>query len=460
MLGGESVNKAGRMGKLGLDEPLSFKNPAGTSDDALNSLECCTKPRGASKISFASLRIQDIALILAFNLLLFAPALQDATGFSYTDESLTVLFCLAALVKSVRRSRAEGSFLLPQERASLILLVTVVCIGLLGNASTHIQTSVAPIFIDVFTCTKFVLMLLSTLVVFEDDVSLLKMVTVEAKLLIMVMAILAAVNLFSDIGMGTDPRYGLRASFMFVFPHPTYLCIAAVGLSLVFLVGTRANKWFIALSLLVVVSSLRTKGLAFVAVALFLIVFLGRHRRLTLVHVICAMALAVIIGWDQFVFHYQSGGFAREALTETGILIANQHVPLGTGFATFGSAVTAEPQYYSPLYYAYGLNSVHGLSPDNPSFLSDAFWPTVIGQFGWLGLACFVVCIVLLLRSTYSRSKGIAVLCGIAYLLISSTSESSFFNPSAVYLAFCIGMVAKSGSSGKPEKRFRKDPGR
>lgn len=457
MLDGESVNKAGRMGKLGHSEPLPFKDLARMSDGAPNSPECHTKPRDASKKSFASLRIADIALILAFNLLLFAPALQDATGFSYTDESLTVLFCLAALVKCVRKSRAEDAFLLPQERASLILLAAVVCIGLLGNASTHIQTSAVPILIDMFTCAKFVLMLISTLVVFEDDASLLRMAIVEAKLLIMVMAILAAVNLVTDIGMGIDPRYGLRASFMFVFPHPTYLCIAAVGLSLVFLLDAKANKWFIALSLLVVASSLRVKGLAFVAVALFLIVFLGSHRRLTLVHIICAMVLAVIIGWDQFVFHYQSGGFAREALTETGIAIANQHMPLGTGFATFGSAITAEPQYYSPLYYAYGLHSVHGLSPDSPSFLSDAFWPTVIGQFGWIGLACFTSCIVVLFRSTYSRSKGIAVLCGIAYLLISSTSESSFFNPSAVYLAFCIGMVAKNGSWGC-RKTFRERP--
>ena len=64
-------------------------------------------------------------------------------------------------------------------------------------------------------------------------------------------------------------------------------------------------------------------------------------------------------------------------------IIFKDYIPFGSGLGTF--ATNAAAQYYSPLYYKYGLNDIWGLYPDNPMFLADAFFPT-LAEFGMVGL--------------------------------------------------------------------------
>ena len=41
---------------------------------------------------------------------------------------------------------------------------------------------------------------------------------------------------------------------------------------------------------------------------------------------------------------------------------------------------------YSELYYEYGLAGLWGASPEHSTFLSDGFWPHVLGEVGGLGV--------------------------------------------------------------------------
>ena len=169
----------------------------------------------------------------------------------------------------------------------------------------------------------------------------------------------------------------------------------------------------------------------------------GKSNRLSVVHIALGLTAVALIGMDQYINYYQSAGYARGELARQAIAVANDYFPLGTGFATYGSAVTAQIDNYSPLYYAYGLSAVWGLAPGAASFLSDTFWPTVLAQFGYFGLVAFAALLIALFAMCYKAGGGsrLPVICIFAYLLISSTSESSFFNPSAAYLAMCAGLA-------------------
>jgi O-Antigen ligase len=83
------------------------------------------------------------------------------------------------------------------------------------------------------------------------------------------------------------------------------------------------------------------------------------------------------------------GAPARVALYQASLLVARDHFPLGAGLGRFGSWMSRTE--YSDLYHEYGLDRVYGLSPQNPVFITDTFWPQVLGELGVIGLAAYGV---------------------------------------------------------------------
>lgn len=405
------------------------------------------------------LKLSEALWLLGFNALLFESPIQNATGFTYIDEIMTLLLFGAAVKTAV--SKNEDAFLGSKACLAILLMLAVVCLGLLGNVTRGIQTQPVPILIDLFTCVKFPIALISACMVFSGSgVALLGIVEGEAKIVIVVLFALGVANLFVDFGMGADPRYGLRASFMAVFGHPTYLVFACVGLSVILMADWKRNLPWIFMALAVVALSLRSKGLVYVALVIALLVLFVRRNRLSVFHVAVCVVLALLIAYDQFENYFQTDGFARTELLRTSFEVARDYAPLGSGFATYGSAITADPRYYSSLYYQYGLSTVGGLAPDNTAFLSDTFWPIVLGQFGWIGLVLYVgmLSIIFFLVYRFSPKTRFAVLCCFLYLLISSTSESAFFNPQAVYLAMSLSLALQSAITADSEANEVGDP--
>lgn len=390
----------------------------------------------------------ELLWLLLFNLLFFAPGLQEATGFSYIDEACVLALALVATLRLVQRRRDAAwseclGFWACPALASLALLAAVVAVCFAGNAVYAVQPRLAPVLIDAFAFVKFPVAALSARVVFAERRRLFELVELEAKALVCVMAVLAVANLFVEMGMGSEGRFGLRSSFAFVLYHPTYVGFACAGLSMVLLVRRRDNLGWICGCLFVCALTLRSKCLGFAALAcLYLFATRGGRRFPAALVPLCLLAAAAI-GAEQFVYYFLYDGHARGELMQASARIASDFFPLGSGFATFGSNVTASEQYYSPLYYEYGLSSVWGLEPGKTFFLSDAFWSTVIGQAGWIGLALYVGMLWALFRSLFcaSGSARTSTLCCLCYLLISSTSESAFFNPQAVFLALCLGIA-------------------
>ena len=398
------------------------------------------------RLNAANIKVFDMVVLVVLNLLFFEGPIQDATGFGYIDELAMVVFVfLAVITGKVKR-------LLCEDRVVFALFLVICSIGIGGNLLFGVQDSTSAIATDAVTLLKFPFMLIACYALFTSESTLRGIMLAEAKLLVTVLAVLALANLAFDFGMRSSGRYAIPA-FRGFWAHPTYLVFACVGLVALLTVDFKANRFWILVALLVVASSLRSKGFVLIGIYIALILFVGKGRvRVNAVTVLTVLALALLIGWDAFSIYYVNAGdgWARNELQKTSLLVARDYAPLGSGFATF--ATNSSGVYYSPLYYSYGLSQVYGLTPLNYSYVSDTFWPAILGQFGFGGLVFFVLALVFIYRGIKQRATDkhvfIAALLPILYLLISSTAESAFFNPYSVYLAFCSALACSFLAKG------------
>ena len=102
----------------------------------------------------------------------------------------------------------------------------------------------------------------------------------------------------------------------------------------------------------------------------------------------------IFFTWTKFNAYYVEGfqedaeRMARPETYKTGLLIMKDYFPFGSGLGTFACAAAAKE--YSPLYYKYEIDDIWGLTPENPMFLADTFYPIVYSQFGFFGALMFL----------------------------------------------------------------------
>lgn len=137
------------------------------------------------------------------------------------------------------------------------------------------------------------------------------------------------------------------------------------------------------------------------------------------------------------------GAPARVALYQASLLVARDHFPLGTGLGRFGSWMSRTN--YSDVYYQYGLDKVYGLSPRFPTFITDTFWPQVLGELGLVGLigyGTFLMAVAVSLVKLYQRVRELPAVAAVvlsagmilAQTLVESLASPIFNSPPQIYL--------------------------
>jgi hypothetical protein len=149
---------------------------------------------------------------------------------------------------------------------------------------------------------------------------------------------------------------------------------------------------------------------------------------------------------------------ARKALYHTGFTIGLHDFPLGEGFGRFGSWIARVD--YSPVYYEYGLQSVYGLSPDDPKWATDTYWPSIIGEVGILGTILFISFFLYVMRGIYVKlhdarvsKNGKVFLLFSLFIMIQSLVESlgeQIFNgsPQYIFIFAVMGIAASQVEQG------------
>lgn len=137
-------------------------------------------------------------------------------------------------------------------------------------------------------------------------------------------------------------------------------------------------------------------------------------------------------------------GNPRLYLYETSVKIASEEFPLGAGLGRFGSPMSRVD--FSPLYAQYGLDRIWGLTPEFPAYVTDTFWPHVLGEIGVIGLVAYVVFLgalgVALWRATrrvtspYLHAFCLGAWMVFLHSLVESLASSMYESPPRIYLAF------------------------
>ncbi|WP_165249046.1 hypothetical protein [Adlercreutzia sp. ZJ141] len=405
-----------------------------------------TTRRGVGVVG--DLRIVDLAGALLFALLLVENCLQSKVWgpAAYIDELSALIFAFLALRKIVG---GHSSLWLSLEDKLLIAgCFFLMGIGFLGNVVSSFQSVWSAVAIDFFTCLKFFIAFLSLKILNDHGVShtLLSLCVGIGKAYIIVMMICLVADQVVGIGMTTETRFGIR-NFVFFFAHPSNFSASIVGLLALLMMDRRSNRFYIVCCFILLFFTTRYKAIAFAGIILVTLFVFSRTNRITVSFVFLALICAVVLAADQITTYYFSGNeTARAALLDRSMSIANWLFPLGSGFGTYGCEVSKTA--YTSLYYLFGLNLIYGLTPSDPAYLADMFWPTVIAQFGWIGFATYLVMVIVFVKGVASdarRSKCFfwAAMAIPIYLLVTSTSEPSFFSSYAVYLAFCLVLVAR-----------------
>jgi hypothetical protein len=138
------------------------------------------------------------------------------------------------------------------------------------------------------------------------------------------------------------------------------------------------------------------------------------------------------------------GTQARSALYGASFEIARDYFPLGAGLGRYGSHMSRVE--YSPLYETYELNRVRGLQRGNPQFITDTFWPMILGEGGVLAVIAYATFLLAVLLSLWVgaarehdrlvRTFCLGTLAVLVLALVESAATPMFVSPPRAFLIF------------------------
>lgn len=231
---------------------------------------------------------------------------------------------------------------------------------------------------------------------------------------------------------------------------------------------TKRNRNIAILIMLLGLVSGKSKYFGECVVFIALVIFVKSKINFTSVSTLLKVAalgcVVIFFTWTKFNAYYVEGfqddaqEMARPLTYETGMeIMFKDYIPFGSGLGSFGTAAAAKE--YSPLYYDYQLNNVWGLTPENPMFLADAFYPT-LAEFGIVGLFFFLWFWKKRLwecnkipNIVYYRMALMAILA----LALESTADSSYLSGKGMgyfmVLALCLNSGRQQMNSSKRSLR-------
>lgn len=205
---------------------------------------------------------------------------------------------------------------------------------------------------------------------------------------------------------------------------------------------TLSIKEIAALLMILTLCAIRGRGLA----SIYFIGIAASAAAVALVVTPNPVGQAFVERWALFVSG-ADGLTVRAGLHLAALEIAQARFPLGAGTGSFGSS-PAHEIFYSPYYHFYGISELYGGSEWNGAFLTDTFWPKVLGENGFIGLALFAGLWAWLglraLRLLDQRSQSYAVLGFFALLVVSLATPVYTYAHGAIFGGLILGMLVSA----------------
>ena len=392
--------------------------------------------------------------IVCIYLFIFQQLLQTKIDFfRYFDEIIAVV-SIPILLSIIIHNKGNVN-IKKYDLHMIILVIILFATGLYSSLKFKYQ-SINIALSDAFLVLKFFLAyMLSQLLIKKEFIDKNNSkIYKHAKIITYLFLALTIANYTFNIWPNSSYRMGIMSNQLF-YSHPTMLASSCVFL-IALIMLTKPTKKIpiinIVILFFILLSTLRFKAVGAAIIVLAMLFYLHyTKKKITLLQIGIVAIIAILLSWKQINYYFINvDAGARSVLFETSIKIAEDYFPVGTGFATFGSYFSSVS--YSPVYMMYGINNIWGLEKGRTFFVSDNFWPMIIGQFGVIGLICYLLLLFITykkIQNEYSeRNKYLYItkLISLGYLIISSTSESAFVSPFAIPFALIIGISIKKDS--------------
>lgn len=415
------------------------------------------------------IRTKSLLFSLIIALLLFQTCF---TKLEYMDEIITTLSFLYLIFDSIKH-KTDNKFI-----CIIVLMIIMVILGTLGNYVYKIQTNKVAILLDIESMFKSFICFMAFYRLFEktkdeDKKCIINYLTIICKITVFIGFVLAIINIFYNIGMYTDISYGFR-SFHYIFRRVGNLNNFCVRSLLIFTLALYHNKdnndnnininnngnikIYILMNLLLMISTLRTRAFASAIIYFFgyLYFIKGKRIKIKVRYIIPILLIVLYIALPKINYFFNNNTTrARNVLLSYGIKTAKNYYPIGSGFATYGTSVAQN--YDSRLHKIYNFNNYYGLSTDDGYFLTDNYWPAIMGEIGFIGALIMLILLIIIfkiiIRKTHKNNiTRFGSLFVFVTLLISSLVSSSFFNTMAV-----SGMILISLALNYNEKTIIKE---
>ena len=309
---------------------------------------------------------------------------------NYADEVLGI-FCLVGIfvyLMMQRWSMARSLF------AMSVCLVVLLFVGLLGNVFSSLQPWKI-VWEDAFLFFKsyFVLLFFLMSLTAKQAQQIVRVARVLSEILLIMlfgMALLSRLNAFSS-WCNVEGAFVLQAKY-----YGSISVWAILFFSVIYTGGGIKRLPFYLMTIVVVL--LNSSGLGALMLVMIAIAFLLVERSLKFhwYYIPIIVAVGVLAGWNEIKDYLLNTDAPRYLLFFYSFVTMRRYFPLGSGFATYGSAMAA--RNYSPLYYQYVFSNRYLMSPDNRGALQDSYYPVIFAQFGLVGTLVFIVFIWILVR--------------------------------------------------------------
>ncbi|MDH6534534.1 O-antigen ligase domain-containing protein [Parabacteroides sp. 52] len=375
--------------------------------------------------------------------LIFGVMFYDAIRFNYTDEICVLLLLVLYVYHVVQTKNWEFS--------KLFLVVLAVFVFYLGYSFWIGSNAKKAIVMDFIIQIKPYLGFFCAYSIAprfnKSQKLILQQIVIIFTLYLLGIGIMSLVNGdIMDLLLGHESRFATAVSIL------ALLYLYSVDYSV-------KDKFFFILILAIGLFSTRSKFYGFLAISIFMVIYINDKFRLQFnlkntLFLLVAVAGTLFVAREKIYYYFVEGGFgsgrevddlyARMALYYYSIPLFVDYFPFGSGFATYATFTSGE--YYSPIYGKYGMDRMHGLTEADPAFIADTYYPA-LAQFGVVGVVLFFLFWIHLLKKTVGvfkwgyNKEAVLMLLVIVFFLIECTSDATITHNRGVFMMMFLGLV-------------------
>ena len=324
----------------------------------------------------------------------------------YADDIFCAIIAALLIVDVIRGKRVFKFY---------IYIVLLIAIGLMGNLIFDIQQNFLLALTDAFMFLKpyILLMYITTTISPAQAKHIYRVTSKVSKAAIILLSAFSALSfffksIFSRMLNG-NLEFVFYSGFTGTVSMTVILCMAVI-------VSDPQNNRLLYYILSSIVIICAKSGLGMLAIALYAAVYLffEKKKRFHWYYLLIIVPICLWVGRNEISGYLLNTNAPRYLLLYYSFVTAWSCLPIGSGFASYGSSLAASQ--YSKLYYNYGFSKRWGMSVGNTSFLMDSYYPQIIGQTGFLGSILYSLFIYKLFFKIIWPIKNVSVKSALIFL--------------------------------------------